>query len=148
MDLENAILTLFILVPLSLLIFPYVRLTKRRLERKYPTLKRIKPYSLPKDFLLCFIFIYLCISSYVVKDNTRFIYMGLLIVFSFWPSFRTKKYYNCPYCDKSILMYETWQCHHCHEIQKKPSLCFEKCQICGRYQETAVCEHCKWEFII
>ncbi len=58
------------------------------------------------------------------------------------------KFSVCPYCNKSILVYEKWQCDHCYNFQKKERYIFDKCQICGRFVDIFCCEHCHKEIRI
>ena len=58
------------------------------------------------------------------------------------------KYSICPNCNKSILVYERWQCEHCDNFQNKERYIFDKCQICGRFVDIFCCEHCHKEIRI
>ena len=56
-----------------------------------------------------------------------------------------KRYYPCPNCDKSINVYEDWQCNYCNQFQKKETFISDKCIHCGRRLGSFYCEHCHEE---
>lgn len=91
-----------------------------------------------------------------LPDSSKTIYYILigasfligLLAFSKLTNPTLVKYAKCPYCNKSTLLIDTWQCYWCNSIQPKPTSFKSPCGECGRLQETAYCEHCKAEFIL
>lgn len=55
------------------------------------------------------------------------------------------KYFNCPYCDKSMKIKDRWVCDHCHQIQPKEKNITSPCRYCKRELKTIFCEHCHQE---
>ena len=71
-----------------------------------------------------------------------------------WCLFRKFKgplnYRSCPYpdCNKSVKIYENWQCNKCNKFQEKDRYVTDKCRHCGRRLDAIFCEHCHREYKI
>lgn len=95
---------------------------------------------------------YIVGDIYFGKAYFLFCFVGFpLIVHSFFLLLYRRinlKYANCPYCDKSTLLIDTWQCYWCNTVQPEPISFKSPCRECGRLQKSAYCEHCKREFLL
>jgi len=61
------------------------------------------------------------------------------------------KYYTCPYCDKSILVFYDWKCDYCAKgFQGEDRWLNQECKWCKREKKKDQCEHrgCEKEFSI
>lgn len=93
-------------------------------------------------------------------DNKEFkvvyeLYMGLAFFIPIYFIFRRKifklvngDYLPCPYCNKSVKVYEKWQCPHCDNWQNSERYIIDKCDHCHRHMKSVFCEHCHKEFRI
>jgi len=61
---------------------------------------------------------------------------------------RPLRFLPCPLCDKSVKIYEDWQCDRCNNFQGTEIYISDKCAHCNRNLNTAYCEHCHGEIIL
>jgi len=60
-------------------------------------------------------------------------------------SFLAVKYLPCPFCKKSVGVYEDWKCDYCHKYQGGKRPITAKCMHCKRFLKVVYCEHCHRE---
>ena len=86
---------------------------------------------------------YLMIYAGLFASAYRFIYKYFIL-----KSFLSKTYSPCPYCDKSVLVNEDWQCDFCDRYQDEPRFLSQPCIHCGREIKSFFCEHCHKEILV
>lgn len=59
--------------------------------------------------------------------------------------FDRTRYLSCPYCGKSVLLKDNWQCEFCDNYQGVKRFFHKKCIFCKRVLQTCYCEHCEKE---
>lgn len=81
------------------------------------------------------VYFYLLLAiSYPIFLKYRYLFFG--------------KYTTCPRCEKSILVYDRWQCDSCNNIQKKDRFIYQDCAFCKKQLKRVYCEHCHGEISV
>jgi len=84
--------------------------------------------------------------GFVEHGGTIYIFVYFIIFAAIFVATSSKRYWPCPYCDKSVLIKTDWQCPYCNNYQGEARFICDTCKHCKRKLETAFCEHCHEEF--
>ena len=105
--------------------------------------------GIDEDSLTKFHF-YFILCYYPAFINAATITLIACISFKLYRRNHPLEYLTCPHkdCNKSLLVYENWQCEHCHNSQGKFRYITKKCTHCKRYQKSVFCEHCHRELVL